>query len=310
MTAARQPGGGALRFLPAFAVYVVAVVVVGALLAWPMWQLLGLFGVAQESFSKLVLRSVQLTALLGTWPLGRWLGLDVREAFCLRRGAGFGRELWNGVLLGSAGMAVLAVLLLALGIRVPDPSAEVGALRIVLFFLVAGVGALLLSLVEEAWFRGGLHGAARVFIGVIGAALLTSTLFALVHYARADDAIPAAAVRWWSGLEVMRHAFDRLHERERVVDSLVALGLLGVMLVALRERSGRLALPIGVHAGSVIVVRLLREYTVVDRDEPLAWLVGTYDGVMGWLAAAWLCVLVAVILGSRRLPGAVARQLP
>lgn len=301
--------GAPARFLVAFVVYAGAVVVVGALLAYPLWLLLGLVGLAEDAFAKLTLRAVQLCALLGTWPLAWALRLDTRKAFCLQRGPGFGAEFRNGVLLGIAGMAGLALLLLVLGIRVPDETARVEPLRIVLFFGVAALGAVILSIVEELWFRGGLHGTARAFLGVVAAALLTSTLFALVHYARADSAVLAADVRWWRGLEVMRHAFDRLVERERVLDSLVALGLLGVMLVALRERSRRLALPIGVHAGAVIVVRLLREYTVVDPDSALAWLVGTYDGVMGWLAALWLCGLIAVIVRSRQLPGMVAARM-
>ena len=40
-------------------------------------------------------------------------------------------------------------------------------------------------------------------------------------------------------------------------------------------------------------------------DAPLAWLVGTYDGVVGWLGAAWMAVLITIIVRSRRLPGAV-----
>ena len=298
--------GAAARYAATFALYVLAVVTVGALLAWPLWLLLGLAGVGEASFHKLTLRVVQLTALLGAWPLARALGLSAHDALCLRRGPGFLAEFRNGVVLGIAGMLGLALLLMVLGIRVPDETARTELTRIVLLFLVAGIGAVLLSVVEELWFRGGLYGTARAFVGVVAAAVFTCALFALVHYARADIPIPADEVRWWSGLEVMRHAFDRLFVRERLADSLTALFLFGVMLVALRERSGRLALPIGVHAGSVIVVRLLREYTVVDPSSALSWMVGTYDGVMGWLAALWLCGLIAVILGSRRLPGVVA----
>ena len=301
----RVSASSALRFATGFVVYTLLVALAGALIAWPIWKLLGLFGLATESFHKLVLRAVQLVALVGVWPLSRLLGGSPREDFALRLGSGFRRELGNGLLMGIAGMLVLAVALLALGVRVPDESADLSATRTMALLVLVPVGALLIALIEETWFRGGLHGVARRHIGVPGAVLLGCSLFALVHYARADIPIEPGDVRWWSGIEVMRHAFDRLWLRDRVFDSLVALFLLGVMLVALRERSGRLALSIGVHAGSVMVIRVLREYTVVDAEAAGAWLVGTYDGVIGWLGALWMGVLIVVIVRSRRLPGAV-----
>lgn len=306
MTAA----GGAGRFAAAFFGYVVLVTLCGALLAWPLWLLLGVFGAGADSFHKLALRSVQLAAVVGLWPLARVLDLSARDDYALHRGAGFARELANGVLLGGAGLLALAAALLLLEVRVPREALELAPLRVIVFIVIALIGALMLATVEEVWFRGGLYGSARRYLGALRAALIISTLFALVHYARSDMPIAAAEVRWWSGLEVMRHAFDRLWNQDGVFDSLVALFLFGLMLVALRERSGRLALPIGVHAGSVTVVRLLREYTVVNTDGATAWLVGGYDGVMGWLAALWICVLVTVILRSRRLPGMVCGPPP
>ena len=301
--AVRPSACSVAHFAVVFIGYALLAGLVGALLAWPLWLLLGVFGVGADSFHKLVLRCVQLAAVAGLWPLARVLGLVPREDYALRTGPGFAREFGNGVVLGVAGLVVLAAAWLAFGVRVPRPAPELAPLRVVSFVVVALVGAMLVATLEEIWFRGGLYGAARSRLGIVAAAIAVSALFAVLHYARSDLPIAAAEVRWWSGLEVLRHAFDRLATHERVFDSLLALFLLGLMLVALRERSGRLALPIGVHAGSVLVVRLLREYTQVDASAPTAWLVGGYDGVLGWMGALWLAVLVVVTVGVRRVPG-------
>jgi hypothetical protein len=55
----------------------------------------------------------------------------------------------------------------------------------------------------------------------------------------------------------------------------------------------------------VFVIKLLKEYSSLDDDAPAAMLVGGYDGVTGWLAAAWIGVPAVVLWVLARRP-----QLP
>jgi hypothetical protein len=74
----------------------------------------------------------------------------------------------------------------------------------------------------------------------------------------------------------------------------------GMFLSLVRERNGNIALALGLHAGWVMVIKVGQYLTALHPDAPLAQLVGSYDGIIGWLAAAWISLLAW--LYTRRSP--------
>ena len=84
---------------------------------------------------------------------------------------------------------------------------------------------------------------------------------------------------------------------------MVALFLVGVLLGLVRERSGHIGWCIGLHAGWVFVIQVTRQLTDGNEASPYAYLVGDYDGIIGWAAAGWIGLLA---LGLRFLPQARA----
>ncbi|PZN31601.1 MAG: CPBP family intramembrane metalloprotease domain-containing protein, partial [Proteobacteria bacterium] len=71
---------------------------------------------------------------------------------------------------------------------------------------------------------------------------------------------------------------------------------LGIFVPVLRLPTGAIAACAGLHAAGVPTIPVLRGTTAVNPEAAFGFLVGTYDGVIGWAALAWFGLLAAVYL--------------
>lgn len=251
-------------------------------------------------------RLAQALMLLGIWPFLRWLELADRAALgYAATGRSLRRALWRGWLRGVAMLLALVLALLALEIRVPD-------LPLNLWPDLAGklgqalVGGLLIGILEETFFRGALYAGIRRQAGVGAAWCWSSLLYSVLHFMK-PGALPAGMVGDESGaLWLFVHVFSEAWQWKNL-DSMVALFGAGLLLALVRERTGHLGWCIGLHAGWVFVIQLTRQLTDVNDTASLAWLVGDYDGTIGWLAALWIGLLTLFVWWRNRQKSA---QLP
>jgi len=239
-------------------------------------------------------RAGMILALLGFWPFLKGLGLANRATlgYGMTWGA-FRRALSLGLLLGIGILLCLAVTLLLLGVRVPTPGVGLDRLpRVIAEGLLAG---LAVALVEETFFRGGLFAALRSRGGSAARAIAgSSLLYAALHFfvpqpLSADPPITVAAA-----LGSLVGAFPAVLQFQHL-DAFAALLLVGVLLALIRERTGHLTWGMGLHAGWVLVIKVSHTYSDVDYSAPWVGLVGRYDGMTGWLAAAWIGALAALV---------------
>jgi hypothetical protein len=121
-------------------------------------------------------------------------------------------------------------------------------------------------------------------------------LYAASHFLGGSLRIPAEQVSFLSGPRVVGDMFASFQRPLDLLDSFLALSALGVLLSLIRSRTGAIAGTIGLHAGAVCVIVVLRNSSQVNPASHWAWLVGSYDGVIGWMALAWICV-IAVAYG-------------
>lgn len=277
---------------------------VAALLAPFMAYSLHAFTGELIPFHKLVSRSAQLLLIAGIYPAFTLINLH-RSDFGF---AGFANAFFNRIAVGfGTGVLILgplALLLLTLNIRVIDweQFASVG-----LFSTILGksiIIGIIVAVIEEPLFRGLLLGGLMTRSRA-GFALSTSAFYyALLHFLHSDITFDDGQVNWLSGFQVIFDAFGQIANTE-IFDSFFALFLAGVFLglVRLRYKNG-LAVCIGLHAGWVFIIKFTKALT--DRNSDTAWsnLVGTYDGVIGYLAAGWLAVLIAGFLLFLRAPTA------
>ena len=164
------------------------------------------------------------------------------------------------------------------------------------------VGAVLVALIEETFFRGAMHSAIRRENGARTAVALTALVYASLHFLNRVR-IPHEQVDWGSGFELMSRTFSAFAQPAAIADSFLALFAVGVLLGLVRERFGHIAVCVGLHAGWVWVIAIARELTARDPQAPWGFLVGSYDGVIGWLVLAWTVLLLLAfrLLERRRL---------
>jgi membrane protease YdiL (CAAX protease family) len=282
--------GFALRRTALFFAYLFGALSIAAVLSYPLVQT----GWLDYEPQRIMGRLAQLIILLGLWPFLRWLSLADRHSL------GFApprteilRTVRIGWLLGVLTLLALVVVELVLEIRVPEDDWARELPSLLSKALGALIGGLLIGLGEEMFFRGALYTSIRRGAGVAAAAAFSALLYALVHFMK-PHALPDGMVFDGFGVWTMfAGVFVGLFQWQHL-DSLGALFAAGVLLALVRERSGHIGWCIGLHAGWVFVIQLTRRVTDGNEASELAFLVGGYDGVIGWLGAAWIALLAAV----------------
>lgn len=271
-----------------FFLFLAACLVGGTLLTYPLM----LSALVDAPPHRVATRLTQLLILLGIWPLLRSMGLANRPDLGLGSDWGaLGRTLILGWLAGMGMLLVLSLGLYGLGIRLGTPQA-LGSVRMLVQAALQALGAgLLIALVEELFFRGALFSAIRRGGSAFSTLFWSSLLFALIHFLKPPVLPRDEPLGWSLSWDLFAGTFNRTALLGNL-DSLLALFFAGLLLAALRERSGHIGYCIGVHAGWIFVIKLTRLLTDGNPASPYAFLVGSYDGVTGTLAAAWLGLLL------------------
>jgi membrane protease YdiL (CAAX protease family) len=209
----------------------------------------------------------------------------------------FVRQAGLGFALGTVLMLPVVALVFALDLRAPKEAFDAAMLaRFAAKGLVTGIAV---ALIEETFFRGAMFTAIRRESGARTAIVLTSLVYAAVHFI-GKNRIPAAEVEWASGLEHIAATLRAFADPASIVDALLALTAVGVVLGAVRAMTGNIAACIGLHAGWVWIITALRETSAPVESAPLAFLVSDYDGFVGWLVLGWTIVIGASVFALRR----------
>jgi membrane protease YdiL (CAAX protease family) len=255
-----------------------------ALLGYPAYEFTTHF--AQFAFHRVTSRIAMLLLIVELIFLCRHLQLN--------RKADFGFDLpWRRFvaqsvlwgLIGAASALIGAALLLGGGWRVRDPAFVGGLLGYVKIFLIGLSSGVAVALLEETVFRGGLHTAVARESGAWRAAFLSAALFAILHlYAKAR--IQADELAWYSGFDLIARSFAPLAHPALVYDSLLSWFAIGLILSMTRILTGNTAVAIGLHAGWVLVLRMLQEATMSAPLGESIW-VGKFDGLLGLWMLPW-----------------------
>ncbi len=274
--------------------YVVGTVLLGGLLAYPLYLLnVSLsFGFA---FEKVLSRSVILAALVMLVPFLRGLDLTAADLGYQRP---WRRPLLRGWMVGVALMLPPTAFFFYVGFRVLDARVDAVSFDFAGFCAIAVVSGLVVGLIEETVFRGMLLQSFTRSLNFWGATIMTSLLYASVHFIE-----PAAApveMSWVSGFRTIAESVTPLGAPAEYWDSFLSLFLLGVGFCWVRRRSGSLWWCIGLHAAFVTVIRVLKELTIRDEVNPYVFLVGNYDHFVGYLTTLWLLLIGVVIYAAGR----------
>ena len=293
-----------MRPLRALVIYIAVVFIGGALFAPWLYRLAQLFahslpGLANTPFHRFLDRSYLIFALAGLWPLLRSLGATSARDIGLVPPYGQGDKLFGGLLLGFFSLAAVAVIAVAFGGRVVVQ--DLAAHKVVGIIFSAIGTAVVVGTLEEILFRGGIFGGLRRVLYWPFALLISSAIYALVHFLQRVEL--AGPVVWSSGLVLLPHKLGGFADFHALVPGFFNLLLAGMLLGLAYQRTGNLYFSIGLHAGWIFWLKIYSQLTV-QAPQAATWFWGTGKMTDGWLAffalAATLVVFKFLPLEQRR----------
>ena len=250
-------------------------------------------------FRRIHHRALLLVAVGALWPLLRAVGIVSWRELGLVRRADWWRHVGWGVGLGCLSFAAVGGLLLALGTRRWETNwYEVGG-RLGGF----AISAVVVALVEEVLFRGGLQGALTRAQGLTVAIVVTSAVYASAHFLKPNAVdIPAAAVGWASGFQYSAKVLGVAFRSPADWEGLVTLFLAGTVLSVARVRTAALYLSIGVHGGWVFTQKTF-SFMTHTAGPPVWWGGGDLvDNLLVWPLLIGLLGVVVWLTRTRLQP--------
>jgi hypothetical protein len=124
--------------------------------------------------------------------------------------------------------------------------------------------------------------------------LLTALLYAVLHFF-AKSRIAPQDVGWGSGFDLLLRSFAPLGQPALVFDAFLSWLIVGLILSLTRVLSGNIAVALGLHAGWVVVLRMLQEATTSGAAPRYSFWVGRFDGLLGYWMVPWgICIAMAL----------------
>ena len=268
---------------------------IGALIAYPAYELTSRF--APWAFHRVAGRVAMLLLAAELVWLCRHLNLRRKSDFGY--GLPWRRFLTVSLAWGALGIATAGVgagFLLATHLRVVSPDFAPTAWNVARIFGIGVLSGVAVALIEETVMRGAMHTAIERESGAWAAALLTAPLFAVLHFT-AKSRIAPEDIGWGSGFDLLLRSFSPLGSPSLVFDSFLSWLIVGLILSLTRVLTGNIAVAIGLHAGWVIVLRMLQEATAGGEAPAYAFWVGRFDGLLGYWLVPWgVCIAAALWL--------------
>ena len=279
----------AMRAFLAFFGLILGALAVGALAAYPAWLLLHPH--FDFAFHRIANRVGMLVLLVGFLLIARRLGVSDRASlgYGLRRPL-FLREMFKALLLGAALMLPIVVFMGFLGLRSWPNGMAPGAAELGELMMSGLLTGLLVALIEETFLRGAMYTAIDREAGSRAAILLTALVYSALHFF-ARVRIAPEDVTWASGFVLLSRTLSAFGSPLSIADAFLCLFGVGVLLGFVRHATGNIAACIGLHAGWVWVLQIVREGTDANRAHPARFLISNFDGLVGWLMLAWTALI-------------------
>lgn len=231
--------------------YLVGVVVIGALGAPLLYWSAQFLGSRNPSldftnydFDTYFHRALLIAAILLLWPLLRALKVRSRSDLDLGKNPRAKRDTIIGFLIAATPLLCCGAVLIALGVYSFRHAFLWPKMPAVL------AAAIIVPLVEEAFFRGLVLGVLSRGFSRLVAVVLTSAFFSIIHFLKAPEtAPPGESITWVSGFVSMGDSFSQFRDPFSVAAGFLTLFTIGCILADARLATRSLWLPIGLHAG-------------------------------------------------------------
>lgn len=274
-----------MRAGPAIATCAVVVVALGALAA--PWAFMVVHPhLPTVPFRRVFDRVLLVVALVGLWPLLRAVGIRSWRELGFPCARSWWRHAVIGYAIGVGSFIVAGLLLIALGERSFD--ANMSAAQLLVQILKFAATGIVVAIIEETFFRGGVQGALQRASGPISALVITSAIYSAVHFLKPKGVgIDAEAVTWSSGFDHLWRLVTLSACVPGVASGFVTLLLAGLVLGWAFVKTRALYLSMGLHAGWVCTLKTYAALTGGGRMIENAAMWPVLITVL--LLVAWLC---------------------
>jgi len=292
--------------------YLIATVVLGALLAPPLYWLgqavlhygaqhglvsfhevkghsvaTGPLAFLSQKFRRYFDRAILVAAFVFLWPLVRSLKIRSWKELGLEQNPCRWRQFILGLLISIGSVALLGLVAIQYGgyaFYSPIPWKQIALLPF---------SALAVAVIEETLFRGVLQGVVQRASTRGAAFLFVPALYAIVHFLKPPgDAFAQTSIGWGSGFVQTLLAMRQFADPKMVAGGLLTLFVVGIILGYARLRTRSLWLPVGLHAGWIIAKM---GFTKIARGNGSGWPLFGGDLLTG-LAPLLVVMLTGIVV--------------
>ena len=253
---------GTLKEVAKIIAYFVGVVLLGAVLAPPLYwagNALAARGVltflGDVPFQRYFNRAILVAAVLLLWPTVRSLRIGGWRDLGLQPDARWRSRAIVGFVIGGALVAAMASLYVPLGFYRWRSELPWGALPSV------ALTAFTVAVIEECLFRGAILGLFRRTLRPFAAMAWVTAIFSVLHFLKPDDDFKITQVGWMSGFTLLPHSFHQFAEPMTLLAGFTTIFTLGWVLGYATVRTRSLWMAIGLHAGVVFVKMGFSKFT-------------------------------------------------
>ena len=274
--------------------YFLGTLVLGALLAPPLcWagqaagaRVHSLHWLQDTDFQRYFNRAMFLAALLLLWPTVRALRVTSWRDLGLQSDPRVGRHVLTGFAAAGGMLWLLGFGLWSHEIyqpRIPVPWSVLVSVMLT---------AIVVSAVEEAFFRGALLGLVLRGARPVPGLVFVSALFAVLHFLKPEENVIApGGIAWTSGFVLLPHAFWQFGEPLLLLGGFTTLFCVAMILGWARLATRSLWLPFGLHAGWIFGLRSFAKFSRHPAP-PSVWFGETLLVGLGSVAAVLLTGLL------------------
>lgn len=269
--------------------YFCAICVLGCLIAYPVFLL------TSADFERILSRSILILAVVLFYPAYRLLKI---KSFS---NLGFHSEhfistLIRAWLLGVVMLTPITLYFFSCGARVLETTPPDG-LEIISVLVSAIISGSIIGLIEESFFRGLLQSQLNAVMNPVWGIVVVSAIYSSLHFLQAPDIDPDSTLYWYSGFTLLFSAFANYSQVTKFMDAWIALFLAGLFLSLIRLRSNNIFWCIGIHAGWVAHIKVLKAFTDRNDNAICSTLSSNYDSFIGEFSAAWILLILVLWAG-------------
>ncbi|MEM7383696.1 MAG: CPBP family intramembrane glutamic endopeptidase [Verrucomicrobiota bacterium] len=213
----------------------------------------------RSPFPRYFNRAMLIAALIGLYPLARWMRREGKQGFGLQPNPLAKQDFSIGFLYAAGLLLVMGGTYLLGDLYYVREEIKWGRFPGII------ISALVVGLLEEYFFRGAILGLLMRTLKTWKAVLFVTLFYAVVHFLKAPRhvEITPEALRWDSGFHMVGLIFHQFTLPLKVIAEFTTLCAVGGVLAWARLRTGSLWLPIGLHAGWVFG---LKSYDRIAND--------------------------------------------